>query len=289
MKRIRKRKALDVNYDKKTLSAALIDTRTSETDWDKKELKNLSAYFLINGAPEFSVNEKGNARFQLLAGEKEFLAAKSAGIVEFAVRIYHFTEKNAEVFSLIERLKAGNLGTMEEAYVMQRLVKDCGLKQDDVAEMIGKSRPAVANTLRLLTLHPEVIGLVESGKLSAGHARTLIKVPQEKQRAFAEEALRRKYSVREMERAVKAFLTPPEVLKREKEAKAAAQGEALKTLVERMRGVLGTNVSLIGNDKKGRIYIDYQSPEALERIKEALGIEEEADCQLSLFSEEENE
>ena len=289
MKRIRKRKALDVNYDKKTLSAALIDTRTSEADWDKKELKNLSAYFLINGAPEFSVNEKGNARFQLLAGEKEFLAAKSAGIVEFAVRIYHFTEKNAEVFSLIERLKAGNLGTMEEAYAMQRLVKDCGLKQDDVAEMIGKSRPAVANTLRLLTLHPEVIGLVESGKLSAGHARTLIKVPQEKQRAFAEEALRRKYSVREMERAVKAFLTPPEVLKREKEAKAAAQGEALKTLVERMRGVLGTNVSLIGNDKKGRIYIDYQSPEALERIKEALGIEEEADCQLSLFSEEENE
>ena len=192
MKRIRKRKALDVNYDKKTLSAALIDTRTSEADWDKKELKNLSAYFLINGAPEFSVNEKGNARFQLLAGEKEFLAAKSAGIVEFAVRIYHFTEKNAEVFSLIERLKAGNLGTMEEAYAMQRLVKDCGLKQDDVAEMIGKSRPAVANTLRLLTLHPEVIGLVESGKLSAGHARTLIKVPQEKQRAFAEEALRRK-------------------------------------------------------------------------------------------------
>ena len=100
MKRTKKRKTLDVNYEQKTLSVALIDTRTTEADWDKKDLKNLSAYFLLNGAPEFSVNEKGNARFQLLAGEKEFIAAKSAGIVEFSVRIYHFTERNAEIFSL---------------------------------------------------------------------------------------------------------------------------------------------------------------------------------------------
>ncbi|MBQ8295298.1 MAG: ParB/RepB/Spo0J family partition protein [Clostridia bacterium] len=285
MKRLRR--VLDVNFDKKVLSAALIDTKTTEADWDKKELKTLSAYFVLNGAPEFSVNEKGNARFQLLAGEKEFIAAKAAGIVEFSVRVYRFSEKNAETFCLIEKLKAGNMGAMDEAYIMRRLVKDYHLKQEDIAEMVGKSRPAIANTLRLLTLHPEVIGMVESGKLSAGHARTLVKVPQEKQRAFAEEGLRRGYSVREMERTVKAFLTPPEVLKQEREAKAAAKSEALKDLVERMRAVLGTQVSLIGNDKKGRIYIDYQSPETLIRIEEALGIQDQPDRQLSLFSEEE--
>ena len=114
----------------------------------------------------------------------------------------------------------------------------------------GKSRPAIANTLRLLTLTPEVIGLVESGKLSAGHARTLVRVPKEQQYALAEEALRRGYSVREMERAVKAYLTPPEVLRQEKDAKASAKSEELKAFVERMRSVYRTKVSLIGNDKK---------------------------------------
>ena len=87
-----------------------------------------------------------------------------------------------------------------------------------------------------------------------------------------QEALKRGYSVREMERAVKAFLTPPEILQQEAEAKAAARGEELKALVERMRGVFRTKVSLIGNAKKGRIYIDYYSAEDLYRIEEFLDV-----------------
>jgi ParB family chromosome partitioning protein len=288
MKKIHK-KAMDVRYDTKKIPAALIVTETSAEDWDKKELKNREAYFLINGAPEFAVNEVGNARFKLLAAERDFHAAKAAGITEFTVRIYKFTEKQASAFSLIERLKNEKLTTLEEAYCMKRLTDDHGLTQDDVAAMIGKSRPAVANTLRLLTLHPEVVGLVESGRLSPGHARTLIKVPQDKQRAFAEEALRRGFSVRDMERAVKAYLTPPEILKKQKEAKDAAKSEALKNFVERMRAVLGTQVSLIGNDKKGRIYIDYQSPETLLRIQEAFGAQEIFDEQLSIFTDDDKE
>jgi ParB family chromosome partitioning protein len=187
----------------------------------------------------------------------------------------------------VEKLREDHLGAMEEAYLMQRLIKEFAMTQDDVASLIGKSRPAVANTLRLLTLAPEVVGLVESGRLSAGHARTLVKVPSAQQYAFAEEAIKRGYSVREMERAVKAYLTPPEILKKEKEAKDAAKSEALKAFVERMRAVLGTQVSLIGNDKKGRIYIDYQSPETLLRIQEAFGAQEIFDEQLSLFKYEE--
>ena len=88
--------------------------------------------------------------------------------------------------------------------------------------------------------------------------------------AFAEEAIKREYSVREMERAVKAYLTPPEILQKENEAKAAAKSEELKAFVERMRGVFRTKVSLIGNDKKGRIYIDYYSAEDLYRFEEFL-------------------
>lgn len=265
-----KKKPLIAEYEKRRLPVSLIGTETTIEDWDKKELKTRAAYFLLNGEPEFSVNAKENGKYQLLALEKDFFAVKSMGATEIEARVYTFTEKRAEIFSLIEKLKTESLPAMEEAYLMKKLVKDQGLTQDDVAALIGKSRPAVANTLRLLTLAPEVVGLVESGRLSAGHARTLVKVPKEKQLAFAEEAIKREYNVREMERTVKAYLTPPEVLAQEKQAKAAAKSEELKAFVERMRSVYRTKVSLIGNDKKGRIYIDYYSPEDLYRFEEFL-------------------
>ena len=272
MKRVKRSKALDTSYEKKTVKIVLIDAKTVAEDWDVKELRNRAAYFLLNGAPEFSVNKIEGGRYALLAAEKDFHAICSMGVSEVEARVYEFTDKNAEVFSLLERLKAENLGAMEEAYLMKQLVSDHGFTQDDVAALIGRSRPAVANTLRLLTLTPEVVGLVESGRLSAGHARTLVRVPKGQQYAFAEEAIKRGYSVRDMERAVKAFLTPPEVLQQEKDAKAAAKSAELKAFVERMRSVFRTKVSLIGNDKKGRIYIDYYSPEDLFRFEEFLDI-----------------
>ena len=277
MKRAKTKKTLDVRFETRTVPLSLIDTEKTIDAWDKKDLKTRAAYFLLNGAPVFAVNETEDGRLRLLAAEKDFYAAKISGLTQIDVRVYSFTDKNAEIFSLIERLKSEKLPALDEAYLMKRLVADCDLTQDDVASLIGVSRPAVANTLRLLTLSPEVLGLVESGKLSAGHARALVRVPQEKQLAFAEEAMKREYSVREMERAVKAYLTPPEVLQKENQAKASARSEQLKTFVERMRGVFRTKVSLIGNDKKGRIYIDYYSPEDLFRFEEFLDIIERFD------------
>ena len=270
MKKAKKQKVFDVSFEKRTIPESLIDAATGAENWDKKTLKTRAAYLLLNGLPEFSVNEKEDGRYQLLANDRDFYAAKLSGAKQFEVRVYAFTERNAECFSLLEKLKTERLGAMEEGYLMKRLVPEFSFTQDDIAALIGKSRPAVANTLRLLTLAPEVVGLIESGRLSAGHARTLVKVPKEKQYAFAEEAIKREYSVREMERAVKAYLTPPEILQKENEAKAAAKSEELKAFVERMRGVFRTKVSLIGNDKKGRIYIDYYSAEDLYRFEEFL-------------------
>ena len=275
MKKTKRRQRFDTTFERKVIPESLIDTATSVDDYEKKQLKNRSAYFMLNGAPEFAVNETENGRFKLLANERDFFAVKLTGAREIAVRVYSFTDENAERFSLLERLKTERLGAMEEGYLMQRLIKEFGFTQDDIASLIGKSRPAVANTLRLLTLTPEVVGLVESGKLSAGHARTLVKVPKEKQLAFAEEAIKRDYTVRDMERTVKAYLTPPEVLQKEMDAKAQAKSQQLKEFVERMRSVYRTKVSLIGNDKKGRIYIDYYSPEDLFRFEEFLDIIEQ--------------
>ncbi len=266
------KRLFDLDYDKREAPISLIDADSQEGDWEKKELRTRATYFLLNGVPEFSVNQQENGRLKLLAADKDFYAAKSMGNKMVTVRVYRFSDKNAEVFSCVEKLKNGNFGALEEGYLMQRLIKEFGMTQEDVSLLIGKSRPAVANTLRLLTLAPEVVGLIESGKLSAGHARTLVKVPKTQQYAFAQEGIKRGYSVREMERAVKAFLTPPEILQQEKEAKAAAKGAELKSFVERMRSVFQTKVSLIGNHKKGRIYIDYYSPEDLYRFEEFLDI-----------------
>ena len=275
MKKTKRRQRFDTTFTQKVIPESLIDTTTSIDDYDKKQLKTRSAYFMLNGAPEFAVNDAQNGRYKLLASEKDFYAVKLTGAKEISARIYSFTDENAERFSLLERLKTERLGAMEEGYLMQRLIKEYGFTQDDIASLIGKSRPAVANTLRLLTLTPEVVGLVESGKLSAGHARTLVKVPKEKQLAFAEEAIKRDFTVRDMERTVKAYLTPPEILQKEMDAKAQAKSQQLKEFVERMRSVYRTKVSLIGNDKKGRIYIDYYSPEDLFRFEEFLDIIEQ--------------
>ena len=277
MSKQKRKKSFNVDYERKTIPASMVDTDSSLDDYDKKELRSRAAYFVLNGLPEFSVNEKEDGRFHLLAADKDFFAAKGTGATELTVRIYRFSEKNAEAFSCVEKLKTETLTAMEEGYLMQCLIKDYAFTQDDIAALIGKSRPAVANTLRLLTLVPEVVGLVESGKLSAGHARTLVRVPKEQQYSFAEEAIKREYSVREMERAVKAYLTPPEVLRQEKDAKAAAKSAELKAFVERMRGIFRTKVSLIGNDKKGRIYIDYYSAEDLYRFEEFLDMIESFD------------
>ena len=274
--RVKRIKAFNLESKEREIPITLIDVEGNKEDYEEKELRARAAYFMLNGAPSFAVNALDNGRYKLLSAERDFLACVELGVGEVVAKIYKFTEKNAEVFSLTEKLKDKTLGAMDEAYMMSKLV-ELGLTQEDIASLVGISRPAVANTLRLLTLAPEVVGLVESGKLSAGHARTLVKVEKEKQYAFASECISRGYSVREMERAVKAYLTPPEILQQEKDAKQAAKSAELKALVERMRGIFRTKVSLIGNDKKGRIYIDYYTPEDLYRLEEFLDIIESFD------------
>lgn len=277
MKKDAQKKAWDTSYEKKTVPVSCVDTATEMDTWEKKDLKARASKFLLDGIPEFSVNLTAEGRYRLLSDERDFHAARITGAVQISARVYTMTEKNAEAFAIVESLKTGEGTALEDGYAMERLVKEYGFTQDDVATLIGRSRPAVANTLRLLTLAPEVVGLMESGQLSAGHARTLVKVPKSQQFAFAEEGIKRGYTVRDMEKAVKAFLTPPDEERQEKEAKARAKTAELKAFVERMRAVFRTKVSLIGNDKKGRIYIEYYSPEDLYRIEECIDMIENYD------------
>ena len=154
---------------------------------------------------------------------------------------------------------------------MKQLMDEYDITQEDLAERIGKSRSAIANTLRLLSLQPEVIDLVSGGALSQGHARALITLPRAEQVSIARKAVEKRFSVREVEQAVKDYYNPPEEARKAKKARQEAlMSVELKDLIVRMQRGFGTKVSAIGNDKKGRIYIDYYSRDDLDRISALL-------------------
>lgn len=260
-----KSELLKVVYTEEVLPLSEIVCKI-ESPYKDKELKKRAARFVLNGEPTLSVN-KADGEFVLLAGEKDYYALIVSGAKTAKVRVYSFERTEAEMFAVAERIKEGDLPPMDEAYLMKRLVSEFGLTQDTVAALTGYSRPAVANTLRLLTLTPEVIGLIESEELTAGHARALVKVPKEKQYAFARSVIDGNYTVRETEKAVGSFLTENKKTERKL---TRARNEEIKAMLDKLRGLLKTRVTLIGNAGKGRICIDYTSEEDLYRLEELL-------------------
>ena len=191
-----------------------------------------------------------------------------------------YSDREIKEISLIENLQREDLNPIEAANAMKQLMDEYRLTQEELAERIGKSRPAVTNTLRLLNLSPEVISLVSAGKLSAGHARTLVTLPEDAQYKIASDAIKDGLSVRDVERSVRDYFASPEELAEKREKKKQQVSVELKELVERMRHAFKTKVSLIGNDKKGRIYIDYYNTDDLDRISEIVELAERQDKEL---------
>lgn len=253
-----------VEFSLKTVPVADL-VCNGENRWKEKQLRALAAKFVLEGTPPLSVNFV-DGEYLLLSGEKEYFAMRFAGIKSALCKVYRFQGEDAEIFTIAERIKEGDLSAMDEAYLMGRMVKDYGLTQDVVAAMVGKSRPAVANTLRLLTLSPEVVGLIESEQLSAGHARALVRMPKEKQYAFALSVIEHGYTVRETEKAAQAFFGEEKTRK----SKKGGDRDALKALVARMRETFKTKVTLIGNEEKGKIVLEYYSEDDLYRLEEIL-------------------
>lgn len=242
-------------------------------NFDQQALRELADSIRRHGViMPIVVNDDGNGKYMIIAGERRFRAAKLAALDTIPVVVRRYSEREIKEIALIENLQREDLNPIEAAVAIKQLMTDYKLTQDELAERIGKSRPAIANTLRLLTLSPEVIEMVSQGKLSAGHARTLVTLDAKTQEEFATEAIRGKISVRELEKKVRAYNVPPELLEQKRKKKRALASIELKDLIERMRFAFRTKVSLIGNDKKGRIYIDYYSKDDLDRISEILDI-----------------
>ena len=234
--------------------------------FDETALKELATSIKTHGIIQpIVLNRAEDGKYMIIAGERRWRAAKMAGLEQVPAFVRNYTPKQIKEISIIENLQREDLNPIEAARAIKQLMDEYDLTQEAVADRIGKSRPAIANTLRLLNLPMDVIELIEKNKLSAGHARCLVALSSPiEQTKVAQAAVAKKLSVREMEKLVKNLLNPV------KERPKTEQSLGLRGMIEEMQRTFATKVSAIGNDNKGRIYIDYYSKDDLDRIAELI-------------------
>ena len=207
--------------------------------------------------------------YQLIAGERRWRASRIAGLTQVPVIIKELTDDEAAVISLIENLQREDLNPIEEAYGFASLIKDFDLTQEEAAQRVGKSRPAVANALRMLRLPQEVIDAVREGRLSAGHARALAAIDDEKTAIFAAKTVMEKgLSVRETEKLVKALTAE----KKEKKKKTAARNSFFDEVELSLNNSLGRKAKVVTKSGKesGTLEIDFYDKDDLARIAKVL-------------------
>ena len=236
-------------------------------NFDEEALNELATSIKSHGIIQPIVVNKDEDGYMIIAGERRWRASKLIGLDTVPCVIKNYTERQIKEIAIIENLQRQDLNPIEAARAIRQLMEEYNFTQETVADRIGISRPNIANTLRLLSLSPEVIQMVEQNKLTAGHARCLVVISDAKaQLKFATAACDGKITVRELEKLVKQFLHP----KASKNNTPPEQSIELKELINEMQRVFATKVSAIGSDKKGRIYIDYYSRDDLDRIAELL-------------------
>ena len=204
--------------------------------------------------------------YQIIAGERRWRAARMAGLREVPVVIIEADDKKAMELALIENLQRADLTPIEEARGYQQLIGEYGLTQEQVADRVSKSRPAVANAMRLLSLPDELLSMVESGKLTAGHARALLSIKDERQQlAVAQKVVNLQLSVRQTEAMCKKLLKA-EQKPEPKPVEVDYLAECEKTLTR----CLGRGVKIVSGKRKGKIELEYYGQEDLQRLYEAL-------------------
>ena len=213
-----------------------------------------------------------NGQYQLIAGERRWRAAQQLGLREAPVIVREATDHDVLELSLIENLQRADLNPIEEAQAYSRLATEFGMRQEDIALKVGRSRASVANAMRLLDLHPQVQAWVMQGLLTVGHAKVLLGLKaQEEQHAVAETILRRSATVRDAERMVARQLG---TTRRRKKRTASAEmtSATIDDLQNRLQQHLGTRVSLHHGEKRGRIEIEYYGNDDLQRVLNAIGL-----------------
>jgi ParB family chromosome partitioning protein len=240
-------------------------------EFEREALEELAASIKQKGVLQPVLLRPSEKGYELVAGERRIRAAKLAGLRTIPAIIYDVeSEEEMLELSLIENVQREDLNAIDAAQAFRRLSEDCELTQEQIAERVGKSRTAIANTMRLLSLPREVQKIIRSGELSEGHGRALLGLPTKKQQVeLARRAARRQLSVRDVERVVRRITE-----EKEKGGKGGRTrlSPRLQALVEEMQRALGTKVAITGSEKKGMVKIEYYSADDLTRICDRLDI-----------------
>lgn len=246
-----------------------IDTNKDQPrkDFDADKLNELAESLKTHGIIQPLIVVQNGERFMIVAGERRFRAAKLAGLKTVPVIVESYDEQKLKEVSLIENIQRENLNPIEEAAAIRFLMQQHDLTQEEVSERLGRSRPAIANSLRLLQLPKSILEAVRSGEISSGHGRAIAGVSDKKlQEQLKDECIRLGYSVRALESRIRNLSEEKKNIKKVK----PVQSTEIKGFVSGLHKKLSTKVSIDGDEKKGRIIIDYYSAEELENLYKIL-------------------
>lgn len=232
-----------------------------------EELAELTDSIKQNGVLQPLLVRKKGSGYEIVAGERRYQAAKAAGLSEVPVVIREISDDEVFKLALIENLQRSDLSPLEEAHGYRQLIKEKGLTQEELAKILSKSRSAITNTLRLLDLPEEVQGLVEEGKLTAGHARAILAVPSEEGRIqLAQKVVEERLSVRQTESLASLF----SVSKTDEPVRRAPVPQSFKRAARQIRLALDTNVKVKNVRGKNKIEIEFSSEDQLAHIVDLL-------------------
>ena len=239
--------------------------------FNEESIKELSDSIKEHGIIQPLIVKKDGSRYIIIAGERRYRAAELAGLAEVPVIVKDLSEQKSREISLIENLQREDLNPIEEAMAIKELMVSYDMTQEEIAKKLGKARPSIANSVRLLNLPDSLQEAVRVGALTAGHARALLAITDKKmQLELASKAIDEGWSVRQMEKEVKYCLKPetrPTKLTDKVREKMTLE---MREFVDDMTRVFATKVRLMGNESKGRITIDYYNNEDLQRIYEII-------------------
>jgi ParB family chromosome partitioning protein len=234
-------------------------------NFDTEALEGLAQSIKAYGIVQPIIVRRIADRYSIIAGERRYRAARLAGLKTVPVVVKEYSDTELMEVSLVENLQREDLNPIEEAQAMHLLMSEHSLTQEALSERLGKSRSAVANSLRLLTLPEEVRALLESGAISSGHARCLVTLKSDESKIrIAKKIVTEGLSVRAVEEMVKAYDSKP--APRHKKPPVPEIESAERTLAT----ALGTRVQITGNLKKGKIILDYYSADQLESLYDFL-------------------
>jgi|UniRef100_UPI00378361BA ParB family chromosome partitioning protein len=244
-------------------------------EFQPEQLTELMESIREHGIIQPLIVRRVNGKLELIAGERRYRASRELGLKELPVIVREASDKDVLEMALIENLQREGLNPIEEAQAYSRLAKDFNMRQEDIAQRVGKNRATVANTMRLLDLPVGIREMLAGSKLSTGHAKVLLMLKkQDEQERVAQQIISKGLTVRATEKVIDAILHPPPPPKPKPTETEFAR--AIESVEQKLIQHLTTNVSIHHAEKKGRIEIDYYGSDDLNRILALLGVEEEA-------------